>query len=125
MTPFSSTQRYFFYRGLTDMRKSFDGLSGLVTNGMSRNLMSGDVFIFMNRRRDRMKLLVWETGGFVIWYKRLEAGTFELPFADGESGESELKWEDLVLILGGIKLSSVKRRKRYALGQGYAHSVEK
>lgn len=107
------------------MRKSFDGLSGLVTNGMSRNLMSGDVFIFMNRRRDRMKLLVWETGGFVIWYKRLEAGTFELPFADGESGESELKWEDLVLILGGIKLSSVKRRKRYALGQGYAHSVEK
>lgn len=112
MLGFSSRQRYFLYRAPTDMRKSFDGLSGLVNGQKGADLLSGDVFIFINRRRDRIKLLVWEGDGFAIWYKRLEEGTFELPVAE-EGGRTELHWEDLVLILRGIRLSSVRRRKRY------------
>ncbi len=108
-----------------DMRKSFNGLSGLVNAHMSRGLLSGDVFIFINRRRDRMKLLAWEESGFVIWYKRLEEGTFELPSAWEEGAELEIGWEDLMLIVSGIKLASVKRRKRYAHGRRNTHNVEK
>jgi len=113
MIGFSSSQRYFLYRSCTDMRKSFDSLCGLVSSEMKRNFLSGDVFIFVNRNRNRIKLLVWDRSGFVIWYKRLEEGTFELPqFNDGVAA-TELKWERLVMILEGIQLSSVKQRKRY------------
>jgi len=73
--------RYFLYREPTDMRKSFDGLCGVVTGGLGQNPMSGDVFIFINRHRNRIKLLRWETGGYVLFYKRLEKGTFELPLS--------------------------------------------
>ncbi len=125
MNSFSNHQRYFLYREATDMRKGFDGLSGIVNGQLSHELLSGDVFIFINRRRDRMKLLVWEESGFVIWYKRLEAGTFELPLAEDNRCELELKWEDLMLILGGIKLASVKRSKRYAHRPINTHNVEK
>jgi len=69
------------------------------------------VFIFVNRRGDRMKLLMWDRTGFVIWYKRLEEGTFEIP--DLSAGQSELPWDQLLLILEGVVLKSVKRRKRY------------
>lgn len=114
MIGFTSSQRYFLYHPCTDMRKSFDSLCGLVSSRMKRDFLSGDVFIFMNRDRNRVKLLVWDRSGFVIWYKRLEEGTFELPdFADG-CQDLEIKWERLVMILEGIQLSSVKQRKRYA-----------
>ena len=73
--------------------------------------MSGDVFIFLNRRRDRVKLLVWDRDGFVVWYKVLERGTFELPKAENDT--LELSWTDLQLLLEGIEIKSVKRRKRY------------
>lgn len=116
MIGFTSSQRYFVYRGCTDMRKGFDGLCALVSARMKRNFMSGDVFIFMNRRRNRIKLLVWDRSGFVIWYKRLEEGTFELPqFADGVQ-DAELRWERLVMILEGIQLCSVRERRRYSTG---------
>ena len=115
MIGFTSSQRYFLYRGGTDMRKSFDGLCGLVSSQMGRDFLSGDVFIFVNRDRNRIKLLVWDRSGFVIWYKRLEEGTFELPqFGEGTQG-AEIKWERLVMILEGIQLGSVKQRKRYAV----------
>lgn len=113
MLSFSSKQRYFLYRGATDMRKSFDGLSGLVRTHFTHSLLSGDVFIFLNRRRDRIKLLMWDISGFAIYYKRLERGTFELPDFSSDQRSLELTWSDLVLLLEGIKLSSVKRRKRY------------
>jgi transposase len=71
--------RYYLYREPTDIRKSFDGLCGLVTDRLGQNPMTGDVFIFINKPRNRMKLLKWEPGGFVLFYKRLERGTFELP----------------------------------------------
>lgn len=95
------------------MRKSFDGLCGLVTDGMQLDTLSGDVFIFINRTRNRLKLLVWDRSGFVIYYKRLEQGTFELPVREKEAAGIEIRWEELVLILEGISLESVRRRKRF------------
>ena len=111
MLSFSTTQRYFLYRGATDMRKGYNGLCGLVRQHLDHDLMSGDVFIFLNRRRDRIKLLMWDATGFAVWYKVLERGTFELPEGTGE--QLELDWTALVLLLDGIELKSVKRRKRY------------
>lgn len=106
-------RRYFLYSGITDIRKSFDGLSGLVINEMKGQLLSGDVFIFLNRRRNMVKLLVWDRSGFVIYYKRLEKGTFEIPQLDGAS--AEIEWSQLIMILEGIQLKSVSRRLRYAI----------
>ena len=104
--------RYYLYVHPTDMRKGFDGLSGLVCNKLGQNPSSGDVFIFLNRKRDRIKLLHWEGDGFSIYYKRLEAGTYELPVS--KSGDAIcLRRDELQLLLAGIQLSSVKRRKRY------------
>jgi transposase len=97
------------------MRKSFDGLQGLVTGQMGRDALSGEVFIFMNRRRDQVKMLVWDRSGFVIYYKRLERGRFELPAAAGgaQIRGQVLPWSDLLLILEGVSLRSVRWRKRY------------
>jgi len=106
-------RRYFLYAGVTDIRKSFDGLSGLVMNEMKGQLLSGDVFMFLNRRRNMIKLLVWDRSGFVIYYKRLEKGTFEMPGT--EKGTLEIEWSDLVMILEGIRLKGIRRRLRYAV----------
>lgn len=111
MLSFSSRQRYFLYRQPTDMRKGFNGLSGLVRQHIAHGLLSGDAFIFLNRRRDRVKILVWDRTGFVVWYKVLERGTFELPAAEKDS--LELSWTDIQLLLEGIEIKSAKRRKRY------------
>jgi transposase len=111
MFSFSGFQRYFLYRGSTDMRKGFNGLSGLVRAHIAHELLSGDVFIFLNKRRDRIKLLVWDRNGFVVWYKVLEQGTFELPAAENDT--LEMSWTDIQLLLEGIEIKSVKRRKRY------------
>lgn len=111
MLSFSSRQRYFLYRGATDMRKGFNGLSGLVRDHISHELLSGDAFIFLNKRHDRIKLLVWDRNGFVVWYKVLEQGTFELPNAEKMS--LEMSWTDIQLLLEGIEINSVKKLKRY------------
>ncbi|MEL6392831.1 MAG: IS66 family insertion sequence element accessory protein TnpB [Bacteroidota bacterium] len=111
MLSLGSSHRYYLYRAATDMRKGFDGLSGLVVNELGRDPLSGEVFVFVNRKGDRMKLLVWERGGFVLWYKRLESGTFELPGSDSKT--YRLGYEELVLLLEGIVLESVRRRKRF------------
>lgn len=112
MLSFSSRQRYFLYRAATDMRKGFNGLSGLVRQHIGHELLSGDAFVFLNKRRDRIKILVWDRNGFVVWYKVLEQGTFELPAAENDS--LEMSWTDIQLLLEGIEIKSVKRRKRYA-----------
>ena len=112
MLSLSSRQRFFWYRGVADMRKSFNGLCLLVETEMGVDLMSGDVFIFVNRRCDRMKLLMWDRTGFVIWYRDGEVyRTFEWPDL---SGKNEVSWQELLLILEGVVLKSAKRRKRYA-----------
>ncbi len=113
MLNFSASQRFFLYRGATDMRKQFDGLGGLVRQHFNQGLLSGDVFIFINRRRDRIKLLMWDRTGFALYYKRLERGTFELPRLDAEKTTMEMSWTQLMLMLEGIELSSVRQRKRY------------
>lgn len=113
MFSLNAQQHYYLYRPPTDMRKGFNGLSGLVRNQMGQDPLSGGVFIFINRRRDRMKLLVWEASGFMLYYKRLERGTFELP--EPTAAAWDISWQQLVLILQGIRLSSVQNRVRYHL----------
>ena len=93
------------------MRKGFDGLSGVVRGVLKKDPLSGEVFIFLNRRRNQIKLLLWERDGFSIYHKRLERGTYELALGDGDS--VELRSDELVLILQGIVLKSVQRRERF------------
>lgn len=95
------------------MRKSFDGLSGIVINELNGNPLSGDVYIFINRRRDRIKLLIWDRNGFWLLYKRLEEGRFQELFFKDSKG-AYISYESLIMLLEGIDLNSVKRRKRYA-----------
>lgn len=109
MLSLASSCRYFLYRHQADMRKGFDGLSGLVREGLQKDPLSGDVFIFFNKRRTQVKLLLWERDGFSIYHKRLERGTYELPV----SSSVELRSDELMLILKGISLKSVRRRKRF------------
>ena len=97
------------------MRKGFDGLSGLVRNELHQNPLSGDVFIFINKRRNQIKLLLWEGDGFSLYYKRLERGTYELPAVAGKDSSAALRSDELMLILQGISLKSVQRRKRYRI----------
>jgi transposase len=105
-------QRYWLWSGSTDMRRGFDGLSGLVRNTMrERDPLSGDAFIFLNTRHTQMKILVWEEGGFLIYHKRLERGTFERP-ATGELGC--VRWDELILMVQGVVLTGIKRRKRFS-----------
>ncbi len=106
-------RRYFVYSQATDMRKSFNGLCGLVTNHQDHNPPSGDVFIFINKRCTLLKLLFWEASGYAIYYKRLESGTFERPYGEGSS--IQINAEDLLLILSGIELKSVVKKKRFCL----------
>lgn len=96
----------------TDMRKSFDGLLALAEEHCRRNVLEGGLFLFVNKRRDRVKLLWWDDDGLAIWYKRLEQGTFEVPTKDDVSHVT-LTSTQLSLLLGGIELASVKQRTRY------------
>ncbi|MFQ5650274.1 MAG: IS66 family insertion sequence element accessory protein TnpB [bacterium] len=111
MLPLITPQRFFLYLPPTDMRKSFDGLCGLVSGAMARDPLSGDVYVLLNRRRDRIKLLVWQRGGFWIFYKRLESGSFQLPPHSAQTDSLLLPYADLMLLIEGIELASVKRRK--------------
>jgi hypothetical protein len=98
---------------VTDFRKGFDGLSGLVRNELDRNPASGEVFVFINRRRNRIKLLQWQDGGFVLYYKRLETGTIELPDVGTVGTSYAITWSDLVMMVEGIALENIRRRVRY------------
>jgi transposase len=102
----------------TDMRKSFDGLWALAVEQLRLDPFSGGLFVFVNRRRDRMKLLYWDVDGLAVWAKRLESGSFQLPeMAAGapacESRSVTLTATELTLLLRGIDLRSVRQRKRY------------
>ena len=97
-----------------DMRRSFDGLHALVTTAMQLDALGGHLFVFSNRRRDRVKILYWDRDGFAVWAKRLEEGTYAMPFGD-DAGElrREITAQELGALLSGIDLSVAKRRKRY------------
>jgi transposase len=94
-----------------DARKSFDGLAAVVTQELRGNPLSGDLFVFKNRRGDRLKILAWQGDGFTIYMRRLERGTFEFPTATAAG--IEISVTDLALILGGIELKSARQRRRY------------
>jgi transposase len=113
MLPVIPGLRFYLYTEPTDMRKSFDGLSGIVTNERLGNPISGDVFIFINRRRDRIKFLVWDRSGFWLFYKRLEKGSFQIPPKLSERASIELSYDVLLMLVEGIDYTRVKRRPRY------------
>jgi transposase len=94
-----------------DGRKGIDGLAAVVTAHLSRDPLSGDLFVFRNRRGDRLKVLAWQGDGFALYLRRLERGTFAFPAAD--AAEVAVTATELAMILGGIDLGSARRRPRY------------
>lgn len=98
----------------TDLRCGFDRLTQRAAEHARRNVRNGGLYVFLNRRRDRLKLLYWDTDGLAVWYKRLEAGTYQLPIAAKDAKSTTLVPDELALILSGIDLTSVRRRKRFS-----------
>jgi transposase len=107
-----SAVRIFLCTRPTDMRKSFDGLTGLVQECFGQDPLTGHLFLFVNRRGDRIKILYFDRDGLALWYKRLEAGTFEMP-GSTEGDGVELQPAELAMILSGIDLKSARQRKRF------------
>jgi transposase len=109
--------RAFLYRRPTDMRKSFHGLVALTESELKQDPLSGSLFVFLNRRRDRVKILYWGQSGFCIWYQQLQKGTYQIPSATTLQDQDtlEVTRSQLSLILDGIDLSSVRQRPRFQL----------
>ena len=115
MLHLSSHERYYFYNQVVDMRKGCYGLCGIVQNQLKKNILNGDVFVFLNKRHNQVKLLQWDKDGFAIYEKRLEKGTFEQP-SQAQSGTAILLTNlQLQHILQGIILRSVKHKKRFSV----------
>lgn len=114
MLSLSSGFRYFLYSGDTDFRCGMDSMSGLVRKELSQDPLNGAIYIFFNRSRSQVKLLHFEGDGFSLYHKRLERGTFEVPTATG-GGDFRISSASLQLILQGIQLESVRRRKRFSI----------
>jgi transposase len=111
MIPLTGTARIFLYREAADLRKSFDGLAGLVRTHLREDVFSGSLFVFVNRRRRLVKILYWDRDGFALWSKRLERGTFRVPQL-GQGGRVELSPADLTMLLESITPLRVGRRYR-------------
>jgi len=107
--------RIYLCTAPTDMRKGFDTLAVLVREFLGQDPLSGHLFLFISRRRDRLKILYWDADGFALWYKRLEQGTFRSPRVNAEDASVELKASELAMLLEGIDLKSVKRTARLRL----------
>lgn len=111
--------RIFVYTGVTDMRRSFDRLAQMVEEHLEQDPESGHLYLFFNRRRDCVKMLLWEGDGFAIWYKRLETGTFAVPVPDTARGAGsrldgvQIQARDLSLLLAGADPVRFTRRKRF------------
>lgn len=97
----------------TDMRRSFDGLHALVRDHLQLDAFAGHLYIFSNRRKDRLKVLYWDRDGFAVWAKRLEEGSFAIPSGEPASTRIEITTEELGAVLSGIDLQQATRRKRY------------
>ena len=104
--------RIFISTEPVDLRKGFDGLSAIVEHQWGADPFSGDLFLFLNRRRTLLKLLYWDTDGYAIWYKRLEKGTFRIP-APTKEGRIELTAAKLAMLLEGIDFRHTRKRTRY------------
>jgi transposase len=99
------------------MRRGMDSLCGLVRDGLAGNPMSGDVYIFINKRRSQVKMLVWDRTGYVLYWKRLETGTFSLPAMPEGATDYSITWSNLILVLEGIDIKKTKQKKRYVYPQ--------
>jgi len=111
MLSIPATVPMFLYTRPTDMRKGFDGLSGIVRGEFAADPLNGSLFLFINRRRNRLKILHWDGSGYWLYYKLLEAGTFEVIASSDKC--VRIDSTQLAMLLGGVSLVSVKRRKRY------------
>ena len=109
MLTLSPSVRIFLAPGVTDMRKSFDTLAALARDGIGEDPLSGSLFVFCNRRRDRLKILYWDRSGYVLFAKRLEKGTFSWPAAKGQS-KIEFTSAELSMLIGGLDLRSSRKR---------------
>jgi transposase len=105
--------RIYLATAPADMRKGFDTLAALVKDFLGHDPLSGHLFLFVGRSRDRLKVLYWDADGFAIWYKRLEEGTFRVPVVRPEQASMELKASELAMLLEGIDLRSLKRSRRF------------
>ena len=113
MFTLGSSLKFHLYSQPTDMRKSFDSLSDLVQNEIGLSPVCGDVFVLRNKTRDKIKLLHWAGSGFVLYYKRLESGTFEHPKYDIQSGSYSLSYSQIVMLVDGISIKNIEKKKHY------------
>jgi transposase len=113
MLSFPGNTRVYLCAAAVDLRKGFDGLCGLVETVFQQDVLDGHLFLFVNKRRDRLKALWWDRDGLAIFYKRLERGTFEAPRVGGEVRHLELDATQLAMLLGGVSLEGARRRKRF------------
>ena len=107
--------KIFLAAAPTDMRKSHDGLAALVEHVLRENPLSGHLFVFRNKPGDRLKLLYWDTDGYALWYKRLEAGRFRFPAVSEGQTQVTITAAELTMLLDGVDLASVRRTKRFRL----------
>ena len=113
MFTLSSHHKFNLFSQPTDMRKGFNGLSGIVSNILQDNPRSGEVFIFINKTRDKIKLLQWQDSGFVLYYKRLEQGTFELSQYEELEGSIVLSYTKMAMMVDGLSIKNIASRKRF------------
>ena len=113
MLHLSPAVQYYLYSGITDMRKGFDSLCGIVSSQMKLDALCGAIFIFINRKRNQVKLLLWEGDGLSLYHKRLEQGTYELPSQSNDASSINLTHQQLQFILQGVALQKIQYRKRY------------
>jgi transposase len=125
MFTLSYNHSFQLYSKPTDMRKSFDSLGGLVQNHLGQSPMNGEVFVFINKTRNKIKLLHWSGSGFVLYYKRLESGTFELPEYDIQAGSYQLNYSQMVMLIDGICIKNIQQKKQYKMPQKMQETLVK
>ena len=125
LMPSGTAARIYLYAQDVDMRRSFNGLMAIVQTEFDRDIRQGDVFLFINKRRDRIKILWWDGDGLAIFMKRLEQGTYQRPPAGTDNHYVRMDRTELSLLLSGIELTSVKRRKRYVTSSALNSSASK
>ena len=111
----NATTRVYLYMRNVDMRRSYDGLMAIVQTEFARDIRLGDYFMFVNKRRDRIKIMWWDRDGLAIFMKRLEAGTVQKPIITSDAKSLIIDQAQLAMLLTGIDVSNIKRRKRYAV----------
>jgi transposase len=123
MLNLTSHLRIYLHVQPVDMRKSFDGLFGIVKNEFGKDPRQGGLFLFLNRSRNRIKLMYWDVDGIAIWMKRLERGSFQHPHPSSTDQHLIIDAAQLHLLLSGIELQSIKRRKRYSVPEFNEHNA--